>query len=161
MRVKLIVKSETAAKHAYALGETAVAPATPVIGQTQQERDGVVSATIDPRGAYRILTYNPAYPVTADDTNIYIDAFTGVLDDGRSVSFASHTESSLTSSAFYSVFYDLIDEDYVIVTAPGSTEMASRRYVFVAAQATSASGTFPTGPTPPDGGTYDPNYQEP
>jgi len=161
LKVTFTFKGETAAKHNFAMGKTAFPPPTAIIGQTGEERDAVASDTINPRGAYRILTYVPAFPVTGGDDSITIVAFSGTLDDGRVVSFPAHTESSLTANSFFSVFWDLIDEVYLVVPAPGTTQMTNRRYVFVSAQSTSTSGTFPTGPTPPAGGTYDPNFQEP
>lgn len=161
MKVTFVLMTETPGKHEYCLGRTGVAPPTPAISQTAEERDLIASASVDSRGAYRIRAYSPAYPVSGGDTSISIVAFTGVLEDGRSISFPSHTESGLTSSSFYAIFYDLIDEDYLVVTAPGTTQLEDNRYVYVASQSTSSGGTFPTGPTPPDGGTYDPNYQIP
>lgn len=161
MAITFELIGETPTKHAYCLGLTGVAPPTPAIGQTGEERDAIAGQIIEDRGAFRIRTYVPAYPVSADDTNIYVVAFDGTLEDGRTISFPSHTESSLTSSTFYTVFWDLIDEAYVIVIAPGVTQMESSRYVYVASQSTSSGGTFPSGPTAPGGGTYDPNYQEP
>lgn len=48
--VRITLKSETPAKHDFALGKVADPPPTPVIGQTQEERDGVVSGAINPAG---------------------------------------------------------------------------------------------------------------
>lgn len=154
-------KTETASKHAYALGETAVAPPTPVIGQTGEERDAVAGYAADPRGAFRIRSYSPAYPITPGDGEIDIEAFTGTLEDGRSIAFPAETDSTLAVSSFFSIFWDLIDEEYLFETAPGTTQMESSRYVFVGSAKTSSSGTFPSDPTPPDGWSNDPNQQEP
>jgi|GEM_PF-1647268 len=44
--VTLTFIGETTAKHAYALGETAVPPPSPVIGQTSQERDELAATVI-------------------------------------------------------------------------------------------------------------------
>lgn len=46
MAVKLVLKSETAAKHDFALGKVATPPPTPVIGQTQENRDDVYAGTV-------------------------------------------------------------------------------------------------------------------
>lgn len=44
--VKLVLKSETPGKHDFALGKVADPPPTPIIGQTQEERDGVTSGAV-------------------------------------------------------------------------------------------------------------------
>ena len=54
--VKLTFKGETPAKHPYALGEVAMPPPTPIIGQTQEERDGVNASTVLNQDAVRIST---------------------------------------------------------------------------------------------------------
>lgn len=48
--VRLTLKSETAGKHDFALGKVAVPPPTPVIGQTQEQRDGVSAEASNPPG---------------------------------------------------------------------------------------------------------------
>lgn len=45
LAVRLTLKSETAAKHDFALGKVATPPPTPVIGQSQEDRDGVTGQT--------------------------------------------------------------------------------------------------------------------
>lgn len=164
MAVRLVLKGETPAKHAFALGKVAVPPPTPVIGQTQEQRDGVVSEAVNGRGALRIRTYVPAFPITPASTSVAITAFTGTLEDGRSIAFPAATISGLTASSFKSLFWDLVTETYLVVTAPGVTQQEDSRYVFVGAFATSdgaATPTFPSNPTPPGGWNPDPNYQEP
>ncbi len=44
MKVTFEMITETAAKHAYCLGQTGIAPPTPAIGQTAQERDELAAA---------------------------------------------------------------------------------------------------------------------
>jgi hypothetical protein len=46
LAVKLTLIGETAGKHAFALGETGVPPATPALGQTGQQRDELLAATL-------------------------------------------------------------------------------------------------------------------
>jgi hypothetical protein len=46
MKVSLTLIGETAAKHAYALGLTGTAPATPALGQTAEERDETLGQNI-------------------------------------------------------------------------------------------------------------------
>lgn len=49
LAVSLSLKSETPAKHDFALGRTATPPPTPVLAQTAQERDLLASAAMRPR----------------------------------------------------------------------------------------------------------------
>lgn len=49
MAVKLVLKSETAAKHDFALGKVASPPPTPTLLQSQEERDLAVYGAITPR----------------------------------------------------------------------------------------------------------------
>lgn len=161
LKTAFTMKGETNAKHAYALGETAVSPPTPVIGQTGEERDAVAGYLADPRAAFRIRSYSPAYPITPGDSQIAIAAFDGTLEDGRTISFPAETETGLTASAFYAIFYDLVGETYSYDVAPGTAKLESSRYVYVGSATTSSGGTFPTPSTPPDGWSGDPNYQEP
>ena len=161
LEVTFTFKTETAGKHTFALGQTATPPPTPVIGQSAQERDAVASAVIDPRGAYRVETYQPTFPVTPGDGEIDISAFTGVINDGRSISFPAFNDAALSVSTRYVIFWDLIEEEYVLSTAAQPTEWQSRQYAFVAAALTSDSGTFPTPADPPPGASTDPDYNIP
>lgn len=152
LQVTFTFKTETPAKHDFALGKVAVAPPTPVIGQTGEERDGIAATIANPRGAYMITSSTPGIRATPGDGQMTVASFTAVLDDGRDISVTGETETGLTVSTLYDVFYDLIDETLSYVVAPGTTELASSRYVFVWRAATSDGGTFPTQPDPPPGG---------
>src|SRR3546814_3672862 len=82
MTVKLTLMGETPAKHAYALGETGVAPPTPALGQTAQERD--VTAAGTRRGsAYRFASKTVNYPLSSDEARISVAAFSSVLSKDR------------------------------------------------------------------------------
>lgn len=48
LQVRLTFKTETPAKHDFALGQVAVPPPTPVIGQTAEQRDAVSSSVFEP-----------------------------------------------------------------------------------------------------------------
>lgn len=160
LTVSFTLRGETASKHDIALGNAATAPAAPSSGQTAEERDGVASGALG-RGSYRIRTYVPAYPVTGGDGTIDIEAFDGTIEDGRTISFPADSFTGLTVGTFYNVFWDLVAEEYVVEIAPATSLMESDQYVFVGAPATSDSGVFPTGITPPDGWSSDPNIQVP
>ncbi|WP_054135319.1 hypothetical protein [Blastomonas sp. AAP25] len=159
--VRLTLKSETPAKHDFALGKVAVPPPTPVIGQTAEERDQVASTANNPRGAYRIRTYVPTFPITPGDGEIVIVAFTGTLEDGRTISFPAETLTGLDQLTLYDVFWDLITEEYLTFLRPALTQMESDRYVFVGAAATSDGTDFPIPADPPPGWSGDPNYNVP
>lgn len=150
--VRLTLKGETAAKHAYALGESATAPATPVIGQTAEERDAVSAYAVNPKGAATVKSFDPLYPIAPGDGEIVITASTAVLDDGRTISLPSQTESSLAVSTKFYVFWDLVDEEYVFSSATQPTQLEDSRYVFLSTATTSSGGTYPT-PTPTPPGT--------
>jgi hypothetical protein len=161
LQTNFVFKTETDAKHAYALGETAIAPPTPVIGQTGEERDAVAGYIADPRGAIRSRTTTPVAPYTPGDGQIAIVAHTATLEDGRELSLPAETITGLTVSTFFTLMWDTLTEDYITPAAPAAAQQQSSRYVFLASFKTSDGGTFPADPTPPPGISYDPNQQEP
>lgn len=161
LAVTLVLKGETAAKHDFALGKVATPPPTPVIGQTQEQRDGVVSGTVNPRGAHTIVSRSPAFPVAPGDGEIVITAFTGVLDDGRTISFPADTETGLAQLTRYVVIWDLVTEAYIYSTATQPTELQDSRYVFVNTVFTSDGVDYPTPVDPPPGTYDDPDFQVP
>lgn len=162
LQVQLTFKTETPAKHDFALGKVAVPPPTPIIGQTPAERDGVAGYLTNPRGAYTILTFNPAFPIAPGDGELVITAFVGVLDDGREISFPADTITGLDGDTVYGVFWDLIDEDYVTSEFPSLSFTESSRYVKIGFAATSTGGVFPPPPTrPPGWGGDNPEWLEP
>lgn len=152
LAVNLALKTETAAKHAFALGQVANPPPTPVIGQTQEQRDGVVSETVNPRGAYTIRSSIPQVRATPGDGLMTVASFTAVLDDGRSITVTGETETGLEELTSYDVFFDLVDETLSYEISPGEAKLASSRFVFVWRASTSSGGTFPAPPDPPPGG---------
>lgn len=164
MKVTLELMSETFAKHAYCLGQTGVAPPTPAIGQTAQERDELTAAAIaTPRTAHEVVSFDPPeWPITSDDDSITITAFDGTLDDGRVVSFpADATNTGLTSNTKFGIFYHLIDLEYVLSVAPSNAERTNSDFAFIGWHSTSSGGVWPVGPTLPggyggEGGFYSP-----
>ncbi len=56
MKVRLTFMSETTAKHAFALGLTGTAPATPSLGQTAQDRDETAANTADKQVAVEVVS---------------------------------------------------------------------------------------------------------
>ena len=149
--VRLTLKGETAAKHGFALGKVAVPPPTPVIGQTQEERDDAAAPVINPRGAYTIRQFTPPNTIEPGDGEVVIGAFVGLLDDGRSISFPSETITGLDQLAAYRLLWDLIAEEYVTVSGNAATERESSQYVDIAGFFTSDGVDYPTPDTPPPG----------
>lgn len=66
--VRMVLKSETDAKHAFALGQTATPPPTPVVGQTGEERDAVIGGTIVSKDV--VFADIPGFRVAADSDGI-------------------------------------------------------------------------------------------
>ena len=66
-KVKMVLKGETPAKHDFALGKVATPPPTPVIGQTQEERDAVAVGASD-----RQVTFNAVsdFSIQTDINNV-------------------------------------------------------------------------------------------
>ncbi len=163
--IKAVFIGETAAKHAYALGETAVPPPTPYIGMSAQERDELAAAAnSDSSASRRIVTRTVPFPVSSDATSITIVTFEGVLDDGRTVVFPAGSITGLANATTFAVLYDLIAEAYIAAPLPATAELADSDNAFVFWQATSnPDGTYVPPPTSPPGynGGGDPNYQTP
>ncbi|MGL5447906.1 MAG: phage tail protein [Rhabdaerophilum sp.] len=62
MTTTLTFVSETAAKHAFALGRTGTAPPTPALGQTGEERDKIASGAQNPPG-FATIEISSSYTV--------------------------------------------------------------------------------------------------
>ena len=150
LEVNLTLRTETDSKHDFAMGRTAVPPPSPIIGQTAQERDEVADGAINQRGSLRIVTREPVFPVTSGDSSIDIEAFVGTLDDGRVISFPLGELTGLDSGVLYSVFWDLIEEEYIAEPSP-SEKLEDRAFVFVGNVVTSDGGIYPAPPTTPAG----------
>jgi hypothetical protein len=161
LAVRLTLKGETPAKHDFALGKVANPPPTPVIGQTQEQRDGVVSQAVNGRGAFRVRTFVPGFPITPGDGEIVIVAFTGTIEDGRTISFPAETITGLDQLTLYSLLWDLATEEYIAEEHPALAFLESDRYVFLGSAATSDGIDFPDPVEPPPGWSGDPNYNVP
>jgi len=163
LKVTFTFKGETPGKHAFALGEVAVPPPTAIIGQTGQERDEIVSRTVNPQGAYTVLQFTPGFPITPGDGQVVIVAFDGLIDDGRLISFPAETITGLDQSTAYRLLWDLVAEEYLVIEGNATVEREDSRYVDVSGFFTSDGTTFPTPDTPPDGWfpPLDPNFNTP
>lgn len=162
VNVRMIFKSETDGKHAFALGKVANPPPTPVLGQTAEERDALAAAvSSDPRAARQIITSTVPYPVSTDQTSATIVAFDATLDDGRLISFPAATITDLTPATPYAILWDLTTEIYLAVERPANVELSDSNNVIIRYVATQdVGGTYPPAPTPPggdQGGGYNPD----
>lgn len=145
--VPLVLREENSAIYG---APSLVAPIAPVAVTTYDPALNPIIVGIN-SGIRRIVSRSVAYPVSSDDTNIYIAAFTGILDDGRSISFAAHTIASLSNDTVYQVLYNLTTSTYSAVVSPATSYMSDPNYVAVWVQTTSVGGVFTPPPDPPDG----------
>lgn len=100
-------------------------------------------------GAATLVSKSVAFPLTSDDDSITVAAFTGVTDDGRTISFPSGVISGLDAGALYAVFWN--GTAYIAVASPATTQFANPALIYIGGQSTSDGGTFDPPPDPPPG----------
>ncbi|CAN5578489.1 hypothetical protein BH10PSE14_BH10PSE14_06850 [soil metagenome] len=102
------------------------------------------------RACYTITGLSPSFPVTSDDTHIYVAAFTAVLDDGNAIACPAATIGSLASSTTYGVFWRISTSTYEVDPFPALSRKASSDYVYICFYDTSSGGSYtpPTAPPP-------------
>ena len=101
MTVKLTLMGETPAKHAYALGQTGTAPATPALGQTPQERDETASNAGNSQIAVEVApvrNFAADYTGTVDPALFPSYIFTLVSLGGTDIRTDDLTSYSITTS---------------------------------------------------------------
>lgn len=86
MVVTFTLISETAAKHAYALGRTGVAPPTPALGQSGEDRDELASAANSPLGYASTQIRSAAIKNPRDTSDVAIPLLTSTYDSGSGTS---------------------------------------------------------------------------
>nr|AGU09790.1 hypothetical protein [uncultured organism] len=159
MGVQLVLRGETMEKHALALGLTGTAPPTPALRDTADLDDVAAPVEVD-RGAYRVTSLDPQYPVTSDADSITIGAATAVYENIQLPLPVGQTDG-LEGATSYALFWNLTTSTYEVEAYPATTRMASRDHLFIVWQSTlNADGTAPEGETPPPGyggGGYTPN----
>lgn len=182
MKVTLELMGETAAKHAYALGQVGVEPPTPTIGQTAQERDEAASGGADPAGL-STLKLSSSYTtglagnvtqlhdgVGTGTVTVTIPTHTRVYADGTQASIVGGS-IVLDESTSYLLSYD--DPDFaggeigvditVVETVPGvggataadayfSTTNPDRHYLAAVTTVDEAGAGGSTGGSSPPGG---------
>lgn len=182
LTVTFTFTGETPAKHAFALGRTGVAPPTPALGQSVQDRDELAAAALNPPGFEQVVIASSftqdADPadglLSATATSVTIEAHTRVYAD-RSLSVAGATltteddgTTALAASTLYHCYYDDPDRadttpDYKLTQDPtqaaNSPAAPARHYVgsittdTVGGSGTSGGGSYPGGWNP--GNWYD------
>lgn len=177
MAWKFILSGETTSKHAYALGQTAVAPPIPALRLTA-DLDGVAAPVVDTNVEQLIIANS--YPINIslighDDggsASVAVSAHSRVYQD-RTVSVNASTITGLQNSTSYYLYYD-------DAARAGGTVQAMATTVFADAFTSSANsarhplGSITTpapggadsggsGSTPPGGGggEVNPNVVEP
>lgn len=118
-----------------------------------QDRDETIGGFYDTtRGGLRVVSLDPAYPVSSDDERITIVATSAVIDDGRTLALPGDTIDGLTEATNYALFWNLDVSAYEVEAYPATTRMASSSYAFIGWQATlNADGTPPESDAPPPG----------
>lgn len=143
---KLALRTEDHEKHPWALSQGGGSPPVTEYGRPANPWDIQFG-----RGAHRIASRTVAYPWSSDDDSISIDTFDGVLDDGRTISFAAQTIEPLAAGTSYGLFWSISGEAWAAAVAPATAEWGSSDLVFLQWVATSDAGTYPGSPTPPPG----------
>lgn len=171
--ITLTLESETAAKHAYALGQTGTAPPTPVI-RTSQEMDETAAARGQSETTQLIKTSYPSgMAFTVDSLGaVAIGAHSRVYDDKQvAVNSGSVTVSTGAAGDMMAVYYDdppraggPVTYGAIRVAPSGSvaaalTSPANPFRHFVGSREVPASGTASGGGggggyVPPAGGPY-------
>jgi hypothetical protein len=95
----------------------------------------------------------PPGSIVPGDGEVDITAFDALLDDGSSRSFPAETITGLAQLVGYRLLWDLVADDYLVVSGNAATERESSQYVDLGAFYTSDGTTFPTAPSLPDGYT--------
>ncbi|OZA21359.1 MAG: hypothetical protein B7X90_01740 [Novosphingobium sp. 17-62-19] len=183
---KLALETETAAKHPFCLGQTGVAPPTPSIGLTPQERDEMAAAAILPPAYVQQAIANSYYTLAdpmvpllqATDDEITINNFsrtyTGIrvtVVTGAVLTTEDDGTTALTPSTKYHIYYD---DDTLTDTTPAfkatlvdavavnSNDNPARHYLgTVTTDVTGGTGSSGGGGGPPGWGGGDWNYQVP
>lgn len=185
MKVTLTLMGETPSKHAYCLGQVGVAPDTPAIGQSAQERDELAySATVFEAGTLKLSSSYTA-GLAGNITQVHDGAGTGTvtvtIPDHTRV-YADATEATVTGGDFtldqetyYLLCYDNssfedgeIGVDFSLVTVqPGvggdvakdayfSADNPSRHFLAsITTVDETGAGGGSGGASPPGGGGWD------
>lgn len=117
MTIKLVMIGETAAKHAYALGETGTAPPTPSLAQSGEDRDLIRDAVT---GMSNFEARNDR-----DDTAVVTPAIPGA---GAAIDHAINTDSTADISFEWTWGGTEVDIDGFVVYVRSST--SSSAYTF-------------------------------
>lgn len=180
--VTLTLVTETAAKHAFALGRTGTPPPTPALGQTAEERDRVAAGALNPSGFSTIeiagsytagLAGNITQSVSGSNATVTIPSHTRIYTSGRNVSVTGAT-LTLPQSANLLIYYDDEDRTGGAVTYQTTTVAADAYFSethpdrhFIARVTTvdaGGGGGDAGGASPPGGGGWngiEPGFQNP
>mgnify|MGYP003148635483 CR=1 FL=1 len=181
MSVTFELMSETPEKHAYCLGRVGVAPPTPALGQTSQERDETAAGATEPAGYARAMiglsyvtdadpadgllqgtdtqitieTHNRSYP----DKTVSVTGGVLTVDDQGNALVASTTDSPYDS--YYNIYYDDVGRSggVVVLKATANAQIAAndatnprRHYIgTIAMDVVGGSGTTSGGASTPPG----------
>lgn len=102
------------------------------------------------RGAFRVVSRSVPFPLSTDDDTVTVAAFSGVLDDSRTIEFAA-ADIAAAPGTTYAVLFDLSALTYSVAAQPATLELANANNVFLGWAVTSDGGEYPAPPTPPPG----------
>jgi hypothetical protein len=168
--VRLTLKGETPAKHDFALGKVANPPPTPVIGQTQQQRDGVSAEALNPPG-FRTIEIAGSYTtgLAGNITQTHIGGGQVEVDipshgrrytSGRTVTVSAAT-ITLPETSTRLIYYDDPELDGGTVTLQATTDAADayfsdanpdRHFIAIVTTVDSGGGGGGAGGSGPPGG---------
>lgn len=119
MGVNLVLRGETLAKHAFALGQTGVAPPMPTLLSTADYDAAAAAAGSTARAAHQMVAQTVDYPATTTATTITVVPFSATLDDQRIIDFPAGQITGLDDASKYRLFYALEDVQPTFTDASG------------------------------------------
>jgi hypothetical protein len=165
MAWKFVLRSETPEKHAFALGQTAIAPPIPALRDTAA-LDGVAAPVDTARAAHTIIssTASNGLPVTSTATTISVVEFSANIDTTERLTFPATTFEGLTPATAYTILWSLSAQAYSIEPRGGPGTLSADNVIVRYYTTANSDGTYPPVPTTPGGdggGGYDGGYQQP
>ena len=151
LAVSMVLKSETPGKHDFALGRVAVPPPVAIIGMDQEQRDIAATRAVAQQ-QLRVTFRSIGAPFVPGDGQVDIAAHSGILSDGREISFPAQLETGLAQLTRYRIFWDLLAEAYVFENASMPTKLTSTQFLLLVSLQTSDGVDFPPPPPPPHPG---------
>lgn len=111
----------------------------------------VASALTVSRGALQITGLDPEFPVSSDDSHLFVEAFTATID-AMTMQFPAGTIGGLAASTRYTLFWRISTASYEVAPAPALAQKASSDLIIIENHSTLNSlGEPPPRTAPPPG----------